>query len=232
MGEANEGTSVRYCVIMPAYNEERHILDTVKSVREKGFDVVVVDDGSSDQTVERAREAGAIVVQQARNMGKGEALQAGFRYAEEAGYDAVITMDSDGQHLPDDLVNFTSCHETTGAKAVIGNRMDETDDMPFIRKATNRTMSRWLSRIMHQEVPDTQNGYRLYACEILPLVGSRSKGFAAESEVLLHLAENDIIIASVPVQTVYGDESSKINPFKDTWRFFRMLFKYFWYRKK
>ena len=98
--------------------------------------------------------------------------------------------------------------------------------MPFIRRMTNRFMSWLLSREMGQRVPDTQSGYRLYAREVLGMLKVDSARFAAESEVLLSLSDEGVKIGSSPIQVIYSDEKSKINPVRDTMRFFQMLHDY------
>ena len=207
-------------VILPAYNEAAHIAKVIGDIQKQPVDVVVVDDGSTDGTPEQVHALRAHLIQQAINGGKGEALKAGFEYAMEKGYAA-----------PDEISLFIDKFKTGKSQAVLGNRMKDTEDMPGLRKFTNNFMSGLLSKIMGQEVPDTQNGYRLYAVEVLPLCMTRAKGFAAESEVLLALSDAGHSIDSVPVKTVYGNEESKINPLPDTIRFIRMLRKY-WFRKR
>ena len=207
-------------VILPAYNEAAHIAKVIGDIQKQPVDVVVVDDGSTDGTPEQVHALRAHLIQQAINGGKGEALKAGFEYAMEKGYAAA-----------DEISLFIDKFKTGKSQAVLGNRMKDTEDMPGLRKFTNNFMSGLLSKIMGQEVPDTQNGYRLYAVEVLPLCMTRAKGFAAESEVLLALSDAGHSIDSVPVKTVYGNEESKINPLPDTIRFIRMLRKY-WFRKR
>ena len=109
---------------------------------------------------------------------------------------------------------------------IVGNRMAHKDEMPFIRRLTNRFMSWLISRVIKQYVPDTQCGYRLYQCDVLEGVKCRSSRFDAESEILMMLSARNIKIGSAPVTVVYDDEVSKINPVKDTIRFFRMLRKF------
>jgi len=219
-------------VILPAYNEAAHITKVISAIQQHHVDVVVVDDGSTDGTPEQVRQTTtALVIEHPVNGGKGEALKSGFEYAMKHQYKAVITMDADGQHAADEIPLFIEKFKLRNCQAVLGNRMNDVEGMPGIRKLTNKFMSKLLSKIMGQDVPDTQNGYRLYSAEVLPLCMTRAKGFAAESEVLLALSEAGHKIGSVPVKTVYGDEESKINPLPDTIRFFRMLRKY-WFRKR
>lgn len=216
----------KFCVIIPAFHEESRIGAVVRAVREQGLDVVVIDDGSADRTAAEAAAAGANVVVHPQNMGKGVALNTGFTYARENGYGAVITMDADGQHAPAEAAKFIEAYVRTGIPVLIGNRMADAESMPRIRRWTNRFMSWLLSRVMGQYVPDTQCGYRLYRCDVLPFVSARSERFAAESEMLLHVATRGIRLGSVRISTIYGDEKSKINPLTDTVRFVSMILRY------
>lgn len=222
-GPRSENAGARILVLLPAYNEARAIADVVRGVLDYLPHVLVIDDGSADETSSRAREAGAEVIRQEPNQGKGIALERGFAHARDQGFEAVVTMDSDGQHSPSDLPAFVAAFEAGAYPVLIGNRMDRTSDMPWIRKWTNRCMSYLLSRVMGQSVPDTQNGFRLYRLDAIEGLNLDSAGFAAESEILLHVATRQIRIGAVPVQTLYGDEESKIHPVPDTFRFFRML---------
>lgn len=211
------------CVIVPGYNEAGRIGAVVSDLLAAGHTVVVVDDGSSDDTADEAEQAGATVLRHGTNKGKGEALQTGFAHARQAGFAYVVTMDADGQHAPGDVAQFIKAHVNTGIPVLVGNRMDDPRAMPLVRRWTNQFMSWLLSRRMGQSVADTQNGFRLYRCDVLDRTRASSSGFAAESEVLLNLAEAGVRIGSVPVRVIYGDEKSKIRPVRDTIRFFTML---------
>ena len=223
---AQERSRHRVCVVIPAFREEKRIAAVVHSVRDRGFDVVVIDDGSDDRTGEEARQAGATVVRHEQNQGKGVALNSGFTYAVEKHYDGAITMDADGQHDPAELPKFVEAYVRTGIPVFIGNRMAKNEEMPLVRRWTNQFMSWMLSRVMGQYVPDTQCGYRFYRCDVLPFITAHSERFAAESEILLHVAARGIRIDSVRISTIYGDEKSKINPMVDTVRFFSMLWRF------
>jgi len=222
----------RFCVVVPAYEEEGRIGEVVRGILGHCPHVIVVDDGSSDGTANEARRAGAEVLQHETNRGKGVALDTAFRQARRQGFECVITMDADGQHDPSDIPAFLEAYDTEGAAVVIGNRMADPRGMPFIRRLTNRFMSRMLSREMGQSVPDTQNGYRLYRCDVLQCVSVASGGYAAESEILLELADAGIRMCAVPIRVIYRDEKSKINPVRDSVRFFRMLREYRRKRRK
>jgi glycosyltransferase involved in cell wall biosynthesis len=215
------------CVVIPAFCEEKKINNVVREVLNYIKNVIVVDDGSKDRTAEEANNAGAIVVKHSANLGKGMALITGFKWALEKKYGFIITMDADGQHSPADLKNFLETYQQLKCDVIIGNRMNNPQGMPLVRKLTNHFMSWYLSRLMGQIVPDTQNGYRLYSAKVLPIIAeSQSSRFAAESEVLLKLAVRGIRIESVPVTVIYSDEKSKINPIKDTIRFMKMIYRF------
>jgi len=218
----------KVCVLIPAYNEARRVGAVVREVLDYCPDVVVIDDGSPDDTDKLAAAAGATVLEHVRNQGKGAALQTGFDYARANGYDLAITLDADGQHAPSDIPAFLQAYERTHSPVLVGNRMGNVRDMPWNRRFVNRFMSDLLSRVMGQYVPDSQCGFRLYHRSAFPEgpYDAPSQRFAAESEILLRLALQGRKIGAVAIQTIYGDEKSKVNPFFDTIRFFRMLHRF------
>ena len=219
---------LKVCVLIPAYNEEKHIGAVVREVLDYCPDVVVIDDGSPDDTDRVAAAAGATVLEHVRNQGKGAALQTGFDYARANGYDLALTLDADGQHAPSDIPAFLQAYERTNSPVLVGNRMGNVGDMPWNRRFVNRFMSDLLSRVMGQYVPDSQCGFRLYHRSAFPEgpYDAHSQRFAAESEILLRLALQGRKIGAVAIQTIYGDEKSKVRPFADTLRFFRMLHRF------
>lgn len=219
-------------VLVPAFREERRIAEVVRAVRAQGLDILVVDDGSDDRTAAEAEAAGARVLRHDRNRGKGAALSTGFQFARDHEYEAVVTLDADGQHRPEEIGRFVEAYIRTGLPVLVGNRMTEPTGMPLDRYWTNRFLSWLLSRMMGQKVPDTQCGFRLFHRDVLPDVATRSQGFAAESEILLNLAEQGIRIGAVPVSSVYRDEQSKIRPLADAIRLFRMLWQHRRKRRK
>ncbi|MEI6166792.1 MAG: glycosyltransferase family 2 protein [bacterium] len=213
----------RGCVIIPAYREAGRIGAVVEGVRAFVPDVLVVDDGSPDETAGQAERAGAIVIRHETNCGKGAALETGFRSARERGFEFAITLDGDGQHAPSDLPAFIQEFRKSGTPVLIGTRMSDTRSMPWVRRLTNRFMSWLLSREMGQRVPDTQCGYRLYVLAVVPELSAQSRRFAAESEILMELSRRGVKIGSVPIATIYGSEQSKIHPIKDAILFLKML---------
>lgn len=212
-------------ILIPCYKEESTIRNVASQAIQVGLgDVIVIDDGSHDKTADEARTAGAHVIIHEKNMGKGAAMVTGFTHAIKNNYDAVITLDGDGQHSPAEIINFINAWNETNADMIVGSRMANTKGMPFIRFLTNKFMSWLLSRSLGQRVSDTQNGFRLYTAKVLPVcINSFSGGFTAESEYLLQASLNGFSIAEAPTSTIYGNEKSKIRPIRDTIRFFKML---------
>jgi len=188
-------------------------------------DVIVVDDGSKDNTAQIAQDAGAIVLKHEINKGKGAALRTGFQYAIEHGYDAAVTMDSDGQHDPSDIHGFLTAIEKIGSGIIIGSRMNDISTMPAIRKCTNKLTSFASSLLAHQKIEDSQSGFRMITSDVLRTVKLETDRFETESEILIKASKAGFRITSVPIKTIYGEEKSKIRPIHDTYRFLKLLFR-------
>jgi glycosyltransferase involved in cell wall biosynthesis len=216
---------MRVCVIIPAYNESRMIGVVVRQIREQGLDVFVIDDGSLDSTPEVAKANGAYVIKNEKNEGKGISLARGFEHVLLHNFDAVITMDGDGQHLPSDLQKFINRASASKNSIFIGNRMVKVKNMPWVRLMTNKFMSWLISAIARQEIPDTQCGFRLIKKDALKKIHLRTSKFEAESEMLIEAAREGFKIESVTISAVYKGEKSEINPVTDTIRFIRFIWR-------
>jgi len=213
--------------VIPAYQDEKHIGDIVRRTRERLDHVVVIDDGSSDQTAQRAREAGAEVIVHDENRGKGEALKTGLGHWLDREVTWVSLLDSDGQHLPEEIDRFMAAvAAATRPSFLIGNRMNDLARMPFIRRVVNRYMSRRISRVCGQEIPDTQCGFRMLDRQLIPELLGGGHRFDYETEVLIIASRKGYRIESVPITTVYTDQVSKIHPLRDAIRFFKMMWRY------
>jgi glycosyltransferase involved in cell wall biosynthesis len=211
--------------IIPALNAARHLpglLDELRR-RQPELRLLVVDDGSADDTAAVARAHGAEVVRHEVNRGKGAALATGFAHAVARGWEWALTLDADGQHLPSEVAAFLAAAAAGGHDVLVGSRMAAPAGMPWIRRATNRFTSAVVSRLAGQRIPDSQCGYRIF--RVAPLAGLRLRTarYDTESEILVRLARRGCRIGAVPVTSVYGEERSSIRPLRDTARFFRLV---------
>jgi glycosyltransferase involved in cell wall biosynthesis len=217
--------------VIPAYQDEKHIGDIARRTCERLDHVLVVDDGSTDQTAERAREAGAEVVIHPENRGKGEAIKTGLAHwfaALNRQITWAILLDSDGQHLPEEIDRFlaAAAASATGPTFLIGNRMNDIQRMPLARRVVNRYMSKEISRVCGQQIPDTQCGYRMVHRQLAPELLRGGHRFDYETEVLIIASRKGYRIESVPITTVYTDQVSKIHPLRDAFRFFKLMRRY------
>jgi len=219
---------MRACVVIPTYNESKAIADVVRKLRHYGLEVVVIDDGSVDNTAKIAREAGATVLENQKNQGKGASLIKGFDYALKTGFDYIITMDGDGQHMPEDIPFFLRLANSSDNGIFVGNRMSKLKNMPFVRVVTNKFMSWLISLVIGQKVADTQCGFRLIKKEVLQKIKLKTAKYEIESELLIEAARQGFKIESVPIETVYAGEKSQINPFVDTLRFIKFITRQKW----
>lgn len=222
----------RVLVIIPALNAERSIAAVVRDCKAVVNDVLVVDDGSADRTAEVARGAGAQVVSHPVNRGKGAALKTGFAYALEHAFDAVVTLDADGQHLASEIPKFFAAREETGADLIIGGRAHLFGQMLPRRRFANRFSARCIAFASHTDVTDSQSGFRLYSAQLLRAIRLRSDGFDMESEVIVQAGQRRFKILSIPIDLgfVDGQSTSHYRPLMDTiriaWTVIRA--RYFW----
>jgi glycosyltransferase involved in cell wall biosynthesis len=214
---------MRTCVIIPTYNESKAISGLISQIQKLGLKAIIIDDGSSDDTAKIALQSGAEVLCNKLNSGKGASLIKGYAFAVSQGFDAVISMDGDGQHSTDDIKAFIQKAESSGCGIIIGNRMAMTKGMPVLRVVTNRFMSRIISAVAKQCIPDTQCGFRLIKKDLLQKLDLSTSKYETESEILIKAARLGFKIESIPVKTIYSGQKSQINPFVDTFRFLRFI---------
>ncbi|MBI4355215.1 MAG: glycosyltransferase family 2 protein [Candidatus Omnitrophica bacterium] len=209
-------------ILIPAHNESRAIGGVVGRLVPR-YQVLVIDDGSQDETAAAARRAGAEVMRLPQNRGKGTALRQGFQAALARGCEAVVVMDGDGQHDPDDLPRMMAAAAATKAGIVVGNRLSARGPMPRLRWYTNRLMSWIVSQVCHQTIPDSQCGFRWIARAVLEGCVLTTDRFEIESELLVAASRAGFAIASVPVRSIYdAGQNSAIRPWQDTWRILRL----------
>lgn len=204
--------------IVPAFNEERSIADVVIGLRGIVSHVLIVDDGSTDQTAARARAAGAEVLSRPTNTGKGSAVRAGLAHVMTGPFTHVVLLDGDMQHRPDEASRLLDEAERTGADMVLGERQFRREEMPAARYHANRIGSRALSWFVGAPVGDSQCGFRVCRLDALRDLPLRASGYDIETEMLVKLRRKGARLASVPITTVYAAERSKLRPVRDTTR--------------
>ena len=207
-----------------AYNEEKHIKDTIEKTLKHIKKVIVVNDGSKDSTLKEIKKTKAILLNHEVNKGKGEALKTGFEYCLKNNYNPIILLDTDGQHDPSEIPKFIE-KINEGYDIVIGTRKKRYSQMPLHRRLTNFLSSSMLSLVMKQYVKDTQSGYRAINLNVLRNMKFISKRYDLESELLVKASRKGFKITNVPIRVIYGEEKSTIHPIKDTLRFFRLLYR-------
>jgi len=212
--------------LIPAYREEKHIFEVAKRALAQLDHVVILDDGSPDATAAKAREAGAEVIVHEVNRGKGAAIKTGLKALTDRGFQYIQILDGDGQHLPEEIPRFLEEANRSQSHIILGNRMSDVEEMPFVRKMTNRFMSWQISHVCHQAIPDSQCGFRMIHRDLAPSLFCETDAFDYETEMLLIAARAGFKISAVPVSTVYGEEKSKIRPIRDTIRFYKLMARY------
>jgi len=207
--------------LIPAYNEETHVAQVVLNSKQY-LPVLVVDDGSTDGTAARAAKAGAVVLRQTPNQGKGAALCAGFRYALDEGCDGVITLDADEQHDPDEIPTFLEAYEERQGDLIIGAR--EFRHMPIVRRTSNSIGTVLFSWAIGEHVPDNQSGYRLVSRRLMEATTeSREMGFHFEVEQIVTCVIRGYRLDWVPIRTIYAGETSHVRPLEHVPNFFRLV---------
>ena len=212
---------MKVAALIPAYNEEKHLAEVIRRVKEHIDAIIVVDDGSSDRTAEIAREAGVNLLSRGYNCGKGQSLKDGYQKALEEGYDAVIMLDADGQHDPACIDDFLKAYEGSGLRLIIGAR--DYQEIPLRRRIPNYIGRTLFSAAVGQFIPDNQSGYRLLDAELMrAMLNSEETGYHFEVEMIAVCIANGWGIGWVSIPTIYGDEKSKQNPLDQIFGFPKM----------
>lgn len=212
---SRNGLTEEIVALIPAYEEGSRIGAVVEAAR-RHLPVIVVDDGSTDDTADRAAVAGATVIRQVPNAGKGTALRTGFRHALEGGAAAVVSLDADGQHDPAEIPAFLEAFARSRPGLVIGRR--DFGEMPAVRRLSNVLGGVALSAALGRNVPDNQSGYRLIGRVLMrAMLESDESGFEFEVEMIARCIALGLPLEWVPIRTIYAGEPSHIEP----WRHFR-----------
>ena len=211
------------CVLIPAFNEERYIRSVIRKIKAQKIDVIVVDDGSRDNTASAVIEESAVLIKHPCNKGKGAALRSGFRLVLDKGYDIVITMDADGQHDPDEIPRFLEKSRDGGAGIIIGNRMHSPRGMPAARIFCNTYGSKITSKAARQYIPDALIGYKLIKSDVLKAIELESDRYEIDPEMLIKASLAGFKIDHINIECIYGSHVSRIRPLVDGYCFLRMV---------
>lgn len=207
--------------LIPAFNESGRIEPVIQKA-ERHLKVIVVDDGSTDNTSKVAESAGANKIIKQTNKGKGAALRTGFQWAINAGYIAVITLDADGQHDPADIPGFLDIFAMSDADLIIGYR--DFSEIPFPRRIANSFGRITFSWAVGQDIPDNQSGYRLISKRLMKnLMDSKESGFEFEVEMIKICIKAGFALKWTPIRTIYGGESSHISPLHHIKNYLRIV---------
>ncbi|HSH04796.1 MAG TPA: glycosyltransferase family 2 protein [Anaerolineae bacterium] len=192
--------------VIPAYNEERFIASVVLKTMPLVDAVIVVDDGSKDDTVWLAKSVGATVICHEQNSGKGVALNTGFRQARKMGADIVVTIDADGQHLPEELAKVVAPIKSGEADIVIGSRyLEKTSDVPTHR-ILGHAVFNWITHAASGTAStDSQSGYRAFSQKAVQAISFKSSSFSVESEMQFLARQHDLKVNEVPITIRYQD---------------------------
>jgi len=215
---------MRICAVIPTYRNAGTVVDVVRRTLAFLPDVIVVNDGSPDNTDEVLAEAALPVtlVSYADNRGKGGALKAGFSKARELGYDYAITVDSDGQHFPEDIPVFLEALEKNPGAMIIGSRNLNAENMPGKNTFANKFSNFWFHLQTAHDIPDTQTGFRAYPLARLPWLGLLTSRYEAELELLVFSAWKGLQLVPVSIRVYYPPAGERVSSFRPFWDFFRI----------
>lgn len=197
-------------IVLPAYNEAHAVGEVVLGLRRLYRNVVVVDDGSSDDTADRARAAGATVVTHLMNRGQGAALQTGIEYSVRCGADTIVTFDADGQHRVEDVAALVEALDRDGADIAIGSRfLGAQHEVPLLRRALLRAAAVFMRVTSRVKLTDAHNGLRAIRRSAAEKIHISLDGMAHASEIIDQISLNGLRVVEVPVVIRYSDYSRR-----------------------
>lgn len=208
------------CVLIPAYNAELTLREVIEGVKRSRCDIVVVDDGSRDSTPRIVREMGVTLLRHPENRGKGRALRTGFTYVIEQGYEAVITIDADGQHDPADIARFVELYRQGRPDMIIGSRAAQFNEMPWLRRFWNQLGAKAVSRLTKTPVTDSQSGYRLVRTDVIGDVRLTTSTYEMEMELLIKACKKGyrVITMDIMGRAINDTSTSHFRPVVDTFK--------------
>jgi len=213
VGDSNPRARILVCI--PAYNEATSIADIIKRAAKYVYETIVYDDGSVDNTVEVARAAGATVIRNPKNKGYGFAISTLIAAALERDADIMVTLDSDGQHNPDEIPEIIIPILSEGFDIVIGSRFLRSNDhkIPSYRSIGIKTLTKLTQAASYEHLTDAQSGFRAYSKNALSKLDLLEEGMAVSSEILLRAKEENLLVKEVPITVDYNvKEPSTHNP--------------------
>jgi glycosyltransferase involved in cell wall biosynthesis len=205
----------KLCVVIPAYNASKSIHTVIAAVMKYCPDVIVADDGSDDDTADVAERAGAQCIRIDRNRGKGSALKRLFETAAELGFDAVISLDADGQHDADAIPAFIEEHTRHPDRILVGSRMKERGFIPRARLNSMKIANFYSSLASNQFLEDTQCGFRLYPLSLIQKMHLTTERYVTETEILIKAGDSGGRIGFIDISAIYGCNGSHFRPVRD-----------------
>lgn len=194
-------------IIIPAYNEEKILESIISNIRKENFsNIIVVDDGSTDRTYQKAKKCNVIVLRHSLNRGKGAAIKTGMEAAKLLNAHIVVTIDGDGQHNPEDIHNMLNILRQ-GYDVVLGTRMAEIKSMPFIKRIMNYSANAILWILYGIWVSDSQCGLRLYSKKALYSIDTIHDQYEYDSEIIRELKQKKLTYTETPIKTLYTSYS-------------------------
>ena len=214
----------KVCVVMPTYNNGGTLRDVLERVLGFCSDVIVANDGCTDDSAEILASFGErlTVVDYGKNRGKGYALKRGFKKAKALGFDYALTLDSDGQHFPEDIPLFVKALEQHPGALVVGSRNLKQENMPEKNTFANRFSNFWFKIQTGISLPDTQTGYRLYPLKKLSGLALLTSRYEAELELLVFSAWHGVDLVPIPINVFYPKGEERVTHFRPFWDFFRI----------
>ncbi len=218
----------RIALVIPAYNEAASLRRVALAALALHDWVIVVDDGSTDDTARVVADLPLTLLQLTPNQGKAAALWRGFEHALQGEADAIASMDADGQHRPADLPKLLALWRTHPGRIVIGARLHEASRIPRARYLANRFANFWIAWAAGTPIVDSQSGFRVYPAPLLRALRARrrrSAGFVFESEVLIDAGRSGCVSIAVPIPAIYAADRrrSHFRPLLDILRITRMV---------
>lgn len=213
------------CVVVPTYNNEKTIIEVVDKIFDYCEDIIIVDDGSRDKTkqlLSKYKTEGINIVRHQTNKGKGKALKTGLTTARKLGFKYAITIDSDGQHYPEDIPDFVKENEKYPNAIIVGNRNFNQENMPKKNTFANKFSNFWFFIQTGCKLNDTQTGYRLYPLDYTKGLSCLSSRYEAELELLVFSLWRGTKIRSVDVNVFYPSKEERVSHFRPFYDFFRI----------